>query len=324
MADTEPGAHCASRWPARFPHVNFVREEKLSMEHRLFRYLGIPLVIVAFLVSMGSGTPAAAARRGTPPEAASAPARPLLPYAEYVRLVSRRGVSSHAGARKKGAKKPKSTHAARKVEKGKGAVKSAAVPAPAAASPVVAPALAAEPKRSGGWRPDLAEVHRVLATTRDLSGANLRGVNLAGADLRNATLANADLYLANLAGARLDGANLRGASLEMANLRGAGLKGAKLAGAGLFMTNLEGADLEGADLTAVYAVGANLRGAVLARANLRGGLFTRAVMEQSGQGSGSVLAEREEETVAGTVTRATAVGGAATPDRVGRLMFLKF
>lgn len=324
MSDTEPGERCTIRWQARFPHANFVREEVLSMEHRLFRCLGISLVIVAFLVSVGSGTPAAAAKRGAPPEAASAPARPLLPYAEYVRLVSRRGVSSHVSARKKGSKKPKLSHAARKVEKGRGSVKAAAVPAPVAVPPVVAPAVAAEPKRSGGWHPDLAEVHRVLATTRDLSGANLRGVNLAGLDLRNATLANADLYQANLAGARLDGANLRGASLEMANLRGASLKGAKLAGAGLFMTNLEGADLEGADLTAVYAVGANLRGAVLASANLRGGLFTRAVMERGGQGSGSVLAEGEEETVAGTVTRATAVGGAATPDRVGRFMFLKF
>lgn len=299
------------------------------MKHRLFRCLGISLVIVTFLASFSSGTAAAAAapgvKKGAPREAATtAKARPVIPYAEYVRLVSRRGVAGHVSVRKKGGKRAQSTHAARKEEKGVGFVKAAAVPATVAVFPVVAPAVAAEPKRAGVWRPDLAEVHRVLATTRDLSGANLRGVNLAGLDLRNATLANADLYLANLAGACLDGANLRRASLEMANLRGASLKGATLAGAGLFMTNLEGADLEGADLTAVYAVGANLRGVELASANLRGGLFTRAVMERSGQGRGPVLAGRDEDAAAGTVTKATASDGTANPGRTSRVTFLKF
>ena len=295
------------------------------MKYCLLRRPGIPVIILALLVSVGSVTPAPASsgrEKSTGGEAAaSSPAKPALPYAEYVRLVSRRGVVGHGHARKKTAKTAQATRSAHKGDKGKSSEKTVAVQV--AAVPVAAPAVAVEPKRAGGWRPDLAEVHRVLGTTRDLSGANLRGMNLAGLDLRNATLAYADLYLANLAGARLDGANLRGASLEMANLRGASLKGAKLAGAGLFMTNLEGADLERADLTAVYAVGANLRGAVMASTTLRGGLFTRAVVEHGDQRGKSVVASAAGGE-AGTVTKAKATRDATRADADGRFTFLKF
>lgn len=295
------------------------------MKYRMLRRLGILVIIPTLFVFAGGETSAAASSaRGkskVPDEAAaSSPAKPALPYAEYVRLVSRRGVVGHGHARKKTAKTPQAARTAKKESTGKSSEK--VVAAPVVMAPVAASAVAVEPKRAGGWRPDLAEVHRTLGTTRDLSGANLRGMNLAGLDLRDATLANADLYLANLAGARLDGANMRGASLEMANLRGASLKGAKLAGAGLFMTNLEGADLERADLTAVYAVGANLRGAVLASANLRGGLFTRAVMEPGDQRGEPVVADAAEGG-AGRVTKAAATRGTLT-DAAGRTTFLKF
>ena len=292
------------------------------MKHRLIRRPGIPTVILALLVSVASEAPAAVSsvrEKGKAPQevAASSSAKPALPYAEYVRLVSRRGVVGHGHARKKTAKTAKATRNAKKGDKERGSEK--VVATPVVATPVAAPAMAVEPKRPGGWRPDIAEVQRVLGTTRDLSGANLRRMNLTGLDLRNVILVNADLYLANLAGARLDGANLRGASLEMANLRGASLKEAKLSGAGLFMTSLEGANLEGADLTAVYAVGANLRGAVLAGANLRGGLFTRAVMERGDQRGEPVLAGG-----AGMVARAKATRDATLPDALGQAAFLKF
>jgi hypothetical protein len=296
------------------------------MKHRLLRRPGIPIVILALLVSVVSEAPAALSPPGEKKAvsageaAASSSSKPALPYAEYVRLVSRRGIAGRGHAKKKVAKAAKVTRTTKKEEKK--AVSGKTAPAPVVVAPAVAPAVAAvKAEQGGGWRPGPAEVREVLGTTRDLSGANLRGMNLAGFDLRNASLANADLYLANLAGARLDGANLRGASLEMANLRGASLKGAKLSGAGLFMTNLEGADLEGADLTAVYAVGANLRGAVMASANLRGGLFTRAVIERGAQRSETVLAEREG---AGMVTKATARGDAIRPEPAGRITFLKF
>ncbi|GLI38002.1 pentapeptide repeat-containing protein [Geobacter hydrogenophilus] len=296
------------------------------MKHRLFRCLGIPAVITTFLVAVGSEMPAAASAGGkksaSDEAAASTPAKPALPYAEYVRLVSRRGVGGRGHAKKKVAKGAKVTRTAKKEDKK--AVSGKAEPVTVVAAQAVAPAVAVESKRGGGWRPGPAEVREVLGTTRDLSGANLRGMNLAGLDLRNASLANADLYLANLAGARLDGANLRGASLEMANLRGASLKGAKLSGAGLFMTNLEGADLERADLTGVYAVGANLRGAALVSANLRGGLFTNAVMERSDQRSVAVLTEDEEGRGAGTVTKAMALDDATRSATAERFTFFKF
>ncbi|ABB33751.1 putative low-complexity protein-like protein [Geobacter metallireducens RCH3] len=293
------------------------------MKHLLFRCLGIPIVITTFFVSVGSETPAAASPAGkkkteSTEVAASSPAKPALAYAEYVRLVSRRGVAGRGHAKKKPAKAAKVTRTAKKADQK--VVSAKAEPTPVVPVRTVAPVVAVEPKRGGGWRPGPAEVREVLGTTRDLSGANLRGMNLAGLDLRNASLANADLYLANLAGACLDGANLRGTSLEMANLRGASLKGAKLSGAGLFMTNLEGADLERADLTGVYAVGANLRGAALASANLRGGLFTNAVMARSV----AVLTEDGEGRGGGTVTKATARDDAARPDPAERLTFLKF
>ncbi len=296
------------------------------MKHRVRHLLGIQLTLLCLLVSVCSGTPAAASSRGekNPVPAGdavvSSPAKPALPYAEYVRLVSRRGVAGHGHARKKTVKTAKVSRAARKGDKEKVSEKAAAAPTVAATTA----AMPVESKRSGGWRPGPDEVREVLRSTRDLSGANLRGMNLAGLDLRNASLANADLYLANLAGARLDGANLRGTSLEMANLRGASLKGAKLAGAGLFMTNLEGADLERADLTGVYAVGANLRGAVLASAILRGGLFTNAVMERGAPGDESVVAEGDREGEAGTVRRVKATSDGASQTETGRFAFLKF
>ncbi len=94
----------------------------------------------------------------------------------------------------------------------------------------------------------------------DLSGSNVKmlelsGINLAGARMRGVILAGADL-----SGADLSGADLSGADLMEADLSGADLSGADLSGA-----NLMGADLSGADL-----MGAKLDGAILYRADLEG------------------------------------------------------
>ncbi len=90
----------------------------------------------------------------------------------------------------------------------------------------------------------------------DLSGANLREVNLKGADLRWANLSRANLREVNLRGANLRGADLSGADLRWTNLREVNLKGAdlrwaNLKGADLRWANLEGADLRWANLSGV-------------------------------------------------------------------------
>jgi len=89
----------------------------------------------------------------------------------------------------------------------------------------------------------------------DLSGKNLTGAQLAGMDMRGA-----DLSSSNLTGARLTGTDLSHADLSDANLTGARLDGA----------NLSGADLSGANLTGARLVGATMEGADLDGANLTG------------------------------------------------------
>jgi uncharacterized protein YjbI with pentapeptide repeats len=104
----------------------------------------------------------------------------------------------------------------------------------------------------------------------DLRDAYLRDANLRGADLRDANLRGADLIGANLSGANLIGANLSGANLSDAYLRDANLRGANLIGANLSGANLSGANLSGANLRGADLIGANLSGANLSGANLRG------------------------------------------------------
>lgn len=300
-------------------------KERPFMKCPMLHRPGIASIVFMLLISVGSETPAAvSSQRELKPasvgaDAVSSRAKPALPYAEYVRLVSRRGVVGGGHTRKKVSKGAKVAKTVKKGVKGKAAALVVAA-RPASLPPVAAPAVVAKKDGSGSWSPSIAEVREVLRESRDLSGANLRGMNLAGFDLRKASLVNADLYLANLEGSRLDGANLRGASLEMANLRGATLREAKLSGAGLFMTNLEGADLKGADLSCVYAVGANLRGAALARANLRGGIFTNAVTEP-GNSDAPLVAESDRD---GDVTNANALRDVSHPDGDERFSALSF
>jgi hypothetical protein len=117
----------------------------------------------------------------------------------------------------------------------------------------------------------------------DLSGLDLRGLNLAHADL-----AGADLRGCDLSDARLTEADLSGANLTDADLRGVYAEGATFVDAVLvradfrksdrdlfYGTHLAGADFQGADLTDARLDGVQLWGARfgeanLARANLRG------------------------------------------------------
>lgn len=206
--------------------------------------------------------------------------RKPLPYAEYVKLVARRGIAPHRKAKVrtvKGARTAKKPVRVTVAETAVSPARPAAKPPVVVAVPVKVP-LAVE--RVAGWRPTVEQIHEIIRTTRNLAGANLREMNLARLDLRGVSLVGADLYHANLAGAQLDRADLRGASLEMANLRGASLQAANLAGTGLFKTNLQKADLDGANMTGVYAVCADLRGARLTSAKLRGSVFTEALLDR--------------------------------------------
>ncbi|RNC66307.1 MAG: pentapeptide repeat-containing protein [Desulfuromonadales bacterium] len=276
------------------------------MKHCLPGHRALMFIVAGILVLPG-GSGAEVGKRAVAVEDKTVEVRmkPALKYEEYVRLVSRQGV---AGPRRGTGRSVKAATKARDTKPAQ--VRAPETPAVVAAAPAPRPMIQV---RSGGWRPSIDEVRDVLRSSRDLSGANLRGMNFAGFDLRGAVLQNADLYLANLEGALLDGANLRGASLEMASLRGARLRGAKLDGAGLFKANLDGADLEGADLTGVYAVGASLRGTILASATLRGSVFTNAVIDSAGPVSPVVVAEG---------------GRRARPDEFraqeGRILFIKF
>ena len=95
------------------------------------------------------------------------------------------------------------------------------------------------------------EICAALGGPLDLSGADLRGINLSrgvGPDRKPR--------------ANLRGADLRGADLRGADLRGADLRGADLRGALLWWADLRGADFTGAALGYNNFLGADLRDAI--------------------------------------------------------------
>lgn len=118
------------------------------------------------------------------------------------------------------------------------------------------------------WRHENPEIRP------DLSGAELRQVDLGGINLMGADLSACDLGGANLMGADLSvcdlgGANLSGAYLSEANFFEADLSEAFLSEAYLFEANLSRVNLNGADLQWVYLGQADLSGAYLIGVNLR-------------------------------------------------------
>jgi len=128
-------------------------------------------------------------------------------------------------------------------------------------------------------------------TWADLADANLRGADLRNTDLRSANLTNANLRVADLTNANLSNANLTDANLRDANLTGANLRGINLTDADLTWADFRGANLRGANLarTNLYDVcfaGANLRGAYfygadLSEADLRGADLRNTDFSQS-------------------------------------------
>jgi uncharacterized protein YjbI with pentapeptide repeats len=117
----------------------------------------------------------------------------------------------------------------------------------------------------------------------DLAGANLDDVDLTDADLMSANLYDAELrgvfrktrfYNANLSRARfgflsiLDRANFSSASMAGASLNKVLAAGSSFTGADLTGAHLREADLTGVDLSRADLTGANLTGANLTRATL--------------------------------------------------------
>lgn len=109
----------------------------------------------------------------------------------------------------------------------------------------------AEKKSMAGW---------------DLTGADLRDLDLSGISLKEALLERADLR-----GARLAGTNLESAVLTRANLEGVSLSGANLKGANLGEIQAKDADFAGALLERAVLFRGQFEGAKLAGVDLRGG-----------------------------------------------------
>ena len=108
---------------------------------------------------------------------------------------------------------------------------------------------------------------------RDLRNLDLHGITLSGADLNHADLRGANLSDATLNGvdlshANLDGANLSGARLTGADIQGATFRGAHLEGVRLTGTSFRDASFDATALRAILATPCN--GCDLSRMNLRG------------------------------------------------------
>lgn len=115
----------------------------------------------------------------------------------------------------------------------------------------------------------------------DLMRADLSGLNLKWIDLRDTDLIGANLQQSNLAGADLRWANLSTVDLQQADLRGADLS----------FANLTQANVAGTNFTAT-----DLREAILTEVNIDQAIWTRATLSYPGSGNGGVPPLPELET----------------------------
>jgi uncharacterized protein YjbI with pentapeptide repeats/beta-lactamase regulating signal transducer with metallopeptidase domain len=137
---------------------------------------------------------------------------------------------------------------------------------------------------------DLATVAQILrhCVGCDMSGRNLRGIDLRGATLVGTNFADSDLRGSrldsvafagvNLRGARLDGASLRNARFTGVNIEDVSLYGAKLTGLRVIGSSFADMDLRGLDVRAMLdgCVGCNLQDANLQGSDLHGIRLTGA------------------------------------------------
>jgi Pentapeptide repeats (8 copies) len=104
----------------------------------------------------------------------------------------------------------------------------------------------------------------------------LRTADLSGADLRNMNLRGVWFMHVDLSGANLAGADIVGGHLQIADFTGAILSGANLGRADLSgEANLTEADLEGADLTEANLTDVELTGSNFTDARIGGTIFGR-------------------------------------------------
>jgi uncharacterized protein YjbI with pentapeptide repeats len=117
-----------------------------------------------------------------------------------------------------------------------------------------------------------ADLRNASLGDADISGARLKGAKLHGSNITGNQLSSAsrDLSFANLSGLNLRKVQLRGANLAFAQLQGADLSEAQLQGAHLFKANLQGANLAFAQLQGADLSEAQLQGADLTQAQLQG------------------------------------------------------
>ena len=113
----------------------------------------------------------------------------------------------------------------------------------------------------------------------DLSGLDLRYMNLSGADFTGSSLASADLRYSDLSGAQFIRANLRRARLSVTNLRDANFHGADLGGATLRYTDLSSAYMYRTDLRNTDLRHANLYDVDLYDADLRHAQLTGLLID---------------------------------------------
>lgn len=113
----------------------------------------------------------------------------------------------------------------------------------------------------------------------DLSGLDLRYMNLSGADFTGSSLASADLRYSDLSGAQFIRANLSRARLSVTNLRDANFHGADLGGATLRYADLRSAYLYRADLRRADLRYANLYDVDLYDADLRHAQLTGLLID---------------------------------------------
>ena len=131
------------------------------------------------------------------------------------------------------------------------------------------------------WNLSGADLRMIELHKADLCGVDLSGAELCGAGLVMAYLLRADLSGADLSQAGLGGADLRWSQLSRAQLFSANLYHAHLSGADLRGADLSGANMEGVDLREADLSGACLRGAYLLRARLNGACLSGADLRET-------------------------------------------
>lgn len=115
---------------------------------------------------------------------------------------------------------------------------------------------------SNGWFSDK------YGTPSYFSDADLSGSNLSNSYLKEAYFNGSNLSNANLSDANLNDAEFNGANLSNANLSNTSLSYAEFNEANLSYADLNGANLRNSELTGASLYSANLDGANLSRANL--------------------------------------------------------